>query len=193
MVIERMRKIRRALFIGRFQPFHRGHLKAVEDIVKKSEELIIAIGSAQYSYEPNNPFTSGERLVMIRLALNEAKIDPARYLIVPLPDIHRPLMWVTWTVSFVGHFDIVFSNGPVTARVFKEEGYEVKSIPAYNQKLYSGSEIRKRMRTDEKWRQLVPKSVASYIDSIDGVNRLKDMGEVTIPEDDDAHNSHLRF
>jgi nicotinamide-nucleotide adenylyltransferase len=175
-------KFRRALFVGRFQPFHIGHLKAVKDIMRKTEELVIAIGSAQYSYELLNPFTGGERLTMIRLALNEAKVDPARYLIVPVPDINRPPMWVTWVALFVGHVDAVFSNEPVTVRVFKEKGYKVEPIPLYHPEIYSSSEIRRRMQADGNWKDCVPKSVAAYIDSINGVARLKDLSKTTISE-----------
>jgi len=168
-------EFKRALYVGRFQPFHLGHLKAIKDIVGKADELVIAIGSAQYGFDSLNPFTGGERLTMVRLALNEAKVDPARYLVVPIPDLHRPLVWVSWVVSLVGYFDVVFSNEPVTVRAFKEKGHEVRSIRLYRQELYSGSEIRRRIREDEEWRDLVPKSVAGYIDSLDGVARIRDL------------------
>jgi nicotinamide-nucleotide adenylyltransferase len=176
-VVEKMKthEFKRALYVGRFQPFHLGHLKAIKDIVGNAEELVIAIGSAQYGYDPLNPFTGGERLTMIRLALNEAKVNPAKYLIVPVPDLHRPLVWVSWVVSLVGYIDVVFSNEAVTVRAFKEKGYRVEPITPYRQELYSGSEIRRRMREDEEWRDLVPKSVASYIESLDGVARIKDL------------------
>ena len=186
-------EFKRALYVGRFQPFHLGHLKAVKDIARKSEEFLIAIGSAQYSYEPTNPFTCGERLTMIRRALNEAKMDPAKYLIVPIPDLHRPLAWVGWVVSLVGHFDVVFSNEPVTARVFREKGYWVKSIQLYRPKLYSGREIRRRMREGEDWKNLLPKSVSSYIESLDGVARLKDLGAKANREESHSVFRHYLF
>jgi len=176
-VVEKMKtyEFKRALYVGRFQPFHLGHLKAIKDIVEKAEELVITIGSAQYGYDSLNPFTGGERFIMIRLALNEAKVDPARYLVVPIPDLHRPLVWVSWVVSLVGYIDVVFSNEPVTVGIFKEKGYRVESVPPYRQELYSGSEIRHRIREDEDWRDLVPKGVASYIESVDGVARIKEL------------------
>jgi nicotinamide-nucleotide adenylyltransferase len=188
-----MQKSKRALFVGRFQPFHLGHLQALEFVFSQAEELVVAIGSAQYSYEPDNPFSCGERLIMIRNALNENKIDPSRYLIVPLPDLHRPMAWVTWTVSLVGNIDVIFSNDPLTKRVFTEKGYEVKPIPLYNKDIYRGTEIRRRMKTDETWRDLVPKSVSSYVDAIDGVNRLKDLGEPTVSENNDEESLFLNF
>jgi nicotinamide-nucleotide adenylyltransferase len=61
--------VKRGLYVGRFQPFHLGHLEAIENVLKEAEELVIVIGSAQYSHNINNPFTAGERLVMIRRAL----------------------------------------------------------------------------------------------------------------------------
>src|SRR3970040_1541422 len=52
----------RALWIGRFQPFHLGHLSMAKRILAEVDELVIGIGSAQYSHTPENPFTAGERL-----------------------------------------------------------------------------------------------------------------------------------
>ncbi|MEM2915309.1 MAG: adenylyltransferase/cytidyltransferase family protein, partial [Candidatus Bathyarchaeia archaeon] len=60
----------RALYVGRFQPFHLGHLEAVKYMLRNSKEVIIVIGSAQESHTLTNPFTAGERVYMIRLALD---------------------------------------------------------------------------------------------------------------------------
>src|SRR5437870_10806299 len=66
------------LYVGRFQPFHLGHLKAVKYILGRVDELIIVVGSAQHSHTLDNPFTAGERITMIRLALKQAGIGPDR-------------------------------------------------------------------------------------------------------------------
>ncbi|HLN89981.1 MAG TPA: adenylyltransferase/cytidyltransferase family protein, partial [Candidatus Binatia bacterium] len=55
--------VNRGLYVGRFQPFHLGHLDAIKYVLKEVDELVIVIGSAQYSHNSNNPFTAGERLV----------------------------------------------------------------------------------------------------------------------------------
>src|SRR3989337_2069484 len=75
----------RGLYVGRFQPFHLGHLDAIKEVLKAVDELVIAIGSAQYSHNLNNPFTAGERLVMVRQALMEADVDYFRIWMVPVP------------------------------------------------------------------------------------------------------------
>lgn len=167
--------VKRGLFVGRFQPFHLGHLKAIKDVLKEVDELVIVIGSAQYSHRINNPFTSGERLVMIRKALKEAGIDYARVWVVPVPDVHLHIMWVSAVEGYTPKFDVVYSNEPLTRRLFIEAGYEVKSIRFHKRKVYSSTEIRKRLRNGESWEELVPKSVAEFINEIDGINRLRDL------------------
>ena len=167
--------VKRGLYVGRFQPFHLGHLSVIKDILKEIDELVIVIGSAQYSHNVNNPFTAGERLVMVREALEEAKIDCSRIWIVPVPDVHLPMMWVSAVEGYVPRFDVVYSNEPLTCRLFTEAGYKVKAIRFYERKLYSSTEIRKKMLEDKSWEELVPKSVAAFIKEIDGVSRLRDL------------------
>ena len=51
--------------MGRFQPFHLGHLDLVKQILDECDEVIIAITSSQFNYLEKDPFTSGERIEMI--------------------------------------------------------------------------------------------------------------------------------
>jgi nicotinamide-nucleotide adenylyltransferase len=166
---------KRGLFVGRFQPLHLGHLAAIKDVLKEVEELVIVIGSAQYSHNINNPFTAGERLIMVRKALEEAGIDYSRVWVVPVPDAHLHMMWVSAVEGYTPSFDIVYSNEPLTRRLFIEAGYKVKPIRFHERKLYSSTEIRERMLKGKSWEKLVPKGVATFIKKIDGVNRLRDL------------------
>jgi nicotinamide-nucleotide adenylyltransferase len=169
--------VKRGLFVGRFQPFHLGHLGAIEDVIKEVEELVIVIGSAQYSHNLEDPFTAGERLVMVRTALEEAGIDCRQVWIVLLPDVELHSMWVSALKGYTPKFDVVYSNEPLTRRLFTEAGCKVKSIRFHNRKIHSSTEIRKRMINGENWQKLVPKSVAELIKEIDGVNRLRDLNK----------------
>jgi nicotinamide-nucleotide adenylyltransferase len=165
----------RGLYVGRFQPFHLGHLSAIKEVLEEVEELVIVIGSAQYSHNFNNPFTAGERLVMVRTALEECGVDSKRVWIVPVPDVHLHMMWVSSVEGYTPHFDIVYSNEPLTCRLFMESGYKVKPIRFFERKEYSSTEIREKMVKGQNWKKLVPKSVATFIEKIDGLNRLKDL------------------
>ena len=137
--------VKRGLYVGRFQPFHLGHLEAVEDVLKEVQELVIVIGSAQYSHNIENPFTAGERLVMIRRALLEAGVDYSRLWVVPVPDVHLHMLWVSALEGYTPSFDLVYSNEPLTRRLFTEAGYKVKSVRFFQRKLYTSTLVREKM------------------------------------------------
>src|SRR5512136_438362 len=108
----------RTLFIGRFQPFHKGHLAMVKKILQDNDEVIIGIGSAQYSHTGENPFTASERYEMIKRTLDAEGIR--MYSIVPIPDTHVHSVWVSHAVSLVPRFGVVYTNSPLVVRLFRE-------------------------------------------------------------------------
>ncbi len=57
------------VFIGRFQPFHNGHLAVITQALKLSQKIIICIGSAGAARSLRNPFTASERSKIILEAL----------------------------------------------------------------------------------------------------------------------------
>ncbi len=161
------------LYVGRFQPFHLGHLESIRHILKKVDAVIIAIGSAQYSHTLENPFTAGERIAMSRLALEDAGISSSKYLLIPIPDVNIHKVWVAHLTSLTPPFQTVFSNEPLTVTLFREAGFKVEPIPFFNRETYSATEIRKRMLNNEDWPSLVPQSVALFIRQIKGEQRLQ--------------------
>ena len=167
----------RALFVGRFQPFHMGHLKALQHILKENDEVVIIVGSSQISHEKRNPFTTGERIEMIRRALREAGVEPDRYIIIPVPDVEAHSTWVSQVESYTPRFDVVYTNEPLTARLFKEAGYEVRPIPFFDREVYSATEIRRRILAGEEWSSLVPRSVYEFIKEIGGDERIRDLNK----------------
>ena len=160
-----------ALFVGRFQPFHNGHLEVLKTVYKDFDEIIIGIGSSQYSNTLDNPFTAEERKEMIEKTLNAEGIK--NYKIYFIPDIHNYSKWVSHVESIVPKFDIVISNNSSTNKLFSEKGYTIRNTPLFDRKKYSGKVIRKRMIKGKKWKNYVPKRVAEVIEKINGVERLK--------------------
>jgi len=169
--------MRRGLFVGRFQPIHKGHLKAIKDILEEVDELVIVVGSSQYSHTMENPFTIGERVVMIRQALTEEGVDSSRYWIIPVPDMHIHMVWVAEVVGYTPKFDMVYTNEPLTRRLFVEGGFKVKPVPFHQREEYSSTEIRERMLSKKNWEELVPETVAQFIKEIDGAERLRDLAK----------------
>ncbi len=167
---------RRALYLGRFQPIHNGHLWAINHALKSCDELVIAVGSAQKSHETHDPFTTGERLQMIRLALKEAKIDSEKLMIIAIPDTWEShSLWVSRVKSYCDNFDAVFSNQPLVIRLFREAGFKIERIPLYKRNMLSGTELRRRMLEGDSWEDSVPRSVAKFIRDRKLVERVREL------------------
>lgn len=162
--------MKRGLYLGRFQPYHLGHHQVLKKIAKEVDEIIIGIGSAQKSHEIENPFTAGERVLMVSIALEE--LDIKNY-VIPIEDIQRNSLWVSHVKSMVPPFDIAYTNNPLVIELFGEAGIKVKQSPLFRRNSYSGTEIRRRMLKGEKWEHFVPSKVVGIIREIDGVKRLK--------------------
>lgn len=162
----------RGLYIGRFQPYHLGHQAVIQEIAKEVDEVIIVVGSAQVSHTPENPFTAGERLTMIRSALEDLI---SHCYIIPLADVDRNAIWVSHLISMTPAFERVYSNNPLVIQLFKEAKIEVRKPPMYSREIYSGTTIRQLMVKGKNWRNLVPEPVAFIIDHIDGEYRLRNI------------------
>ena len=68
-------KLRIGMVVGRFQPVHNGHLSIIYEALDNCDYLIIAIGSAQESNTPKNPFSFEFRKKLIVDALGEKAND----------------------------------------------------------------------------------------------------------------------
>jgi nicotinamide-nucleotide adenylyltransferase len=163
----------RGLLIGRFQPFHGGHLEVVRKIRadRPSASLIIGVGTAEQSYTWENPFTAGERLEMIDRALAEAKVSGA--FLVPIADIDRHALWVSYLEALLPAFDRVYTNNPLTRVLFERSGYVVDSPPLFDRDRYEGVRIREQLADGGDWKRAVPPAVASYLDEIGAPARLQ--------------------
>ncbi|MBU4033026.1 MAG: nicotinamide-nucleotide adenylyltransferase [Candidatus Thermoplasmatota archaeon] len=161
------------LFLGRFQPFHEGHLEVVREIATQVDKLVIAIGSAQESHTLEDPFTAGERHLMISETLDAEGID--NYYLIPIVDINRYSIWVAHVRSLVPPFEMIFTNNELTARLFSEAGTEVRRTKLYDRDRYSGKKVRELLISCGDWRILVPDGTEHVIDLIGGEKRLRDL------------------
>jgi len=172
--------VSRALFIGRFQPFHWGHFKAVRRILERESGLIIVVAAAQYSHTLKNPFTAGERVEMIhntiRLYLPDADV-----VVIPVVDIEDNALRVRHLERMLPPFEVVYSNNPLVRQLFTEAGYEVKSIPLFNRRVRSAKRIRKMIIEGDPSRAgLVPGPVAEVIMRV--IDRFRIFRETDEPE-----------
>ncbi len=165
-----------ALFIGRFQPLHHGHIYVIKQILKSKNLLKIGIGSSQLSHTLNDPFTSEERKMFLKKSLEKRKILSSSYKIFDIPDIFNAAKWVDHVISIVGEFNSVYSNSDWVRELFSNKGINVeKKISIFKSK-FSAQNIRRLIsKNDKKWKNLVPKEVAELIDEFNGINRIQSL------------------
>ncbi len=169
-----------SLFIGRFQPVHRGHLHTIKQILERDEILIIAIGSAQHSHTPDNPFTGGERVMFLKYALMEEGISMDRMYIIPVPDVGINPIWISHLRSLIPYFDRVVTHNPLVKTLFRDAEIEVFETELLERNTFSAKHVRDLMRWDGEWEPLVPPSVVKLIKEHKLDERVKAVGEARI-------------
>jgi nicotinamide-nucleotide adenylyltransferase len=161
-----------AIFVGRFQPFHKGHLKAIKWILKREKEIFIIIGSSQKSLTNENPFSFSERKEMIRRTLLAEKIK--NFKIFGVPDFPDDIFWtkkVLRKIKLKRKDVTVFTRNPWTKKCFEKIGVKVKPHPMFYKNL-SATKIREKIAKNKKWKSLVPRSVLNFLKEINVKNKI---------------------
>lgn len=144
---------RTAAFLGRFQPFHQGHHRAVEWTRERYAEVVLALGSPRKARTAENPLDAEERLHVIRGCLPDVRVEP-------VPDEDRgETGYLTWGRRLVERTgaDVVVSGNEVVQRIVREHtDATVAQQELHSPERYSGTELRRRIRAGEPWRELVP-------------------------------------
>lgn len=165
-----------AVMIGRYQPFHLGHLELVRQVLDENDEIIILIGSSQANFTLKNPFTAGERVWMIRDSLIESKIDLSRVFLVNVTDDENNVKWFSNIKSVSPPFNVLYTGNNFVRTLLKRETIILKKPKLIEGNLLKGSVIRKLILEDNtKWQELVSKSVIKIFKEIDAVERIRNI------------------
>ncbi len=164
-----MAKLSKALFIGRFQPFHLGHLAIVQRIIKEQGGVIIAIGSSQESNTWENPFSAEERKKMIEACLQSEGIK--EYSICFVPDLGRHDHWVEHVARITGKIDVIYTGSALTKELFSKAGYSIVDLPRIEE--ISATMVREKLAKGERIDKYVHKDVIALLKQINAHGRLK--------------------
>ena len=159
--------------MGRFQPFHLGHLELVKQILSECDEVVIALTGSQFNYIKKDPFTAGERIEMIHNALRESKIDLSRCFIVAINNQFNVAIWASYLKSSLPEFSKVYSGNDYVKMLLADSGLEVIYPKFFDREKHNATKIRQMISSEEDWESLVPQSIANYIKKIKGENRIK--------------------
>ncbi|MGV8087382.1 MAG: adenylyltransferase/cytidyltransferase family protein [Candidatus Woesearchaeota archaeon] len=190
--------IRRALYIGRFQMLHNGHLEVLKFIESQNDvdEIVIGIGSSQYSrYNKSfeapllmNPFTFEERKGYIERVFNENIIKP--YKIFGIMDQHDHDRWVKHTFTVVPKIRYIYTNSRGEIDAFTKAGYECRQFPLSTN--YNATLIRELIANDGPWEKYVPSAVSDVIKEKELDKIVKELFNSNKLEVEAIHKNRIR-
>ena len=161
------------LLIGRFQPFHLGHLDALRFALSKVDKLWIGLGSSNKPLQKNNPFSAEEREEMILSSIDESM--KSRIQIYFIPDLENHIKWIELIDTLVPKFDTVFTNDELTRHLYSKRDVEVLPIPFVKRDILSGTNIRDMIISDQTWEDLVPEGTKNFLYKTSAKQRLKNL------------------
>lgn len=167
-----------ALFIGRFQPFHNGHLFALQESAKLAEQVVVMIANSEEQGTDKNPFSYELRREMINKVLDSTTNRYKISQILPLPDTPSDAVWVASVEQRILNNEyrkqdvIVVSNNEWVTSLLAEAGFPVYETGLYNRVELEGVKIRALMRQgDVRWRKRVPASLSVIYAELEEVIR----------------------
>ncbi len=150
------------LVVGRFQPFHLGHLYLIREALKQADKIIIAVGSSNVQNE-ENPMSYETRVAMLEKVIEQEKIGDRVIKIVPSPDDTSDDVWLEELLKNVGKFDFEAGNNDWTNGILEKKGYKVLQTPYLKRDIYQGKVIRELFKTGGKWEERVPAYLVEFV------------------------------
>ena len=123
-----------AIYIGRFQPFHLGHVHVINEALQDSQSLVIFIGSANKSRTAKNPFTYKERADVISAWVEENNLVD-RVFILPVMDEQTDEQWIKFLTTTIRTFTRGSTSTVMVGHDKDDSSWYLKAFPKYDVKL----------------------------------------------------------
>ncbi|MBI2622070.1 adenylyltransferase/cytidyltransferase family protein [Candidatus Microgenomates bacterium] len=157
-------KYKTGLIIGRFQPFHNGHLYLIKKALTLVDGLTIGVGSTNV-INPDNPWSYSLRKKMLELVFEKENWRDRLIKIVDIPDTPDDNEWLKLTLERTGQFDVSIGNNEWVNGIFEGAGIPVARITFYKRYILEGEKIRQLMRNGKKWQDRVPPYLLNLIEN----------------------------
>jgi nicotinamide-nucleotide adenylyltransferase len=182
---------KKALFIGRFAPPHKGHIEAIINLVSEFDEVVIGLGSCYEVGSPRHPFLAIYREKMILLSLYEMGYDISKIKIAHVQDFETFEQWIDHVLDLVKkekitHF--VTGNEKDILNILKEKKIKL-DLDFINPELtstvpYHASDLRKTIVEGDynKFLEIAAPGTIALIGSINGFQGIREAIENEAPK-----------
>ncbi|MBQ8251250.1 MAG: adenylyltransferase/cytidyltransferase family protein [Alphaproteobacteria bacterium] len=148
--------------VMRLQPFHKGHQKIIDLMLKENDKAILIIGSKDAQNE-KNPYSFKERLTMVQQVYKN-QIKKGKLIVMGINDIHNPPKWAQYIKTHLPLPATKYYCGTgQDAPLFKKEGFSTIIVNRHELKI-SGTDIRTKIKNnDTSWQEDIPQQIHNLI------------------------------
>lgn len=167
------KKFKSGLAVMRAQPFHIGHQKLIDRMLRECEKVTIILGSVQEQGTDRNPYTYIERKQMIQKVYKTAA-EAGKITVLGMFDINNPTQWADFVLDFlqesmpsVPRPDVYYAGSDYDAQWFRGafEHIQIENRIDYSFPYVSGSMVRDMIKIgDKRWKDFVPKAIHDMIE-----------------------------
>ena len=157
-------KYQHGLSIMRAQPFHIGHARIIEQMLKECEQVTIVLGSIQEQGTERNPLNYTTRKKMIQ-NLYRNRPEYARLKVIGLFDINNPAEWAEYVLDFMGESlpqlgkpDVYYAGSTYDAHWFKSAFANIEYVDrtAEDFPFVTGTMVRDMIKFgDKRWKNFI--------------------------------------
>lgn len=158
------------VFIGRFSPFHKGHLEILKKALSISKKVIVVIGSASAPRSIKNPWNFEERKRMIETSLNYEEL--VNVIFIDMNDyLYNNNLWVSVLQQKIGKASEFSENVALIGFKSDETSFYLDLFPQfkyiehptnYN---FHATEIRDLyFAKNFKYKDMIPDGSANFLD-----------------------------
>ncbi len=186
----------KALYLGRFQVMHNGHLYIAKHIdqTEDIESIVFGIGSMQYNrnnkhpFLPKvlNPFTFEERKEMLEITLKEEIKKP--YELIGIRDFHDCPKWAAH-IADLTDAEIVYTTSPSEIKEFVKLGFGIRPTPVKDE--FHAQIVREMIANDNGWRKYMPEGTRKWIEANNMDKVIADFYKVHSDEIEEVHKMQI--
>jgi len=169
------------IYIGRFEPPHNGHFATIRKALEQTEKLLIFIGSHEACRSLRNPFSTEERIEMLKISLTLEEQKKITFIPIHdsnynhtewLKEVVRATLAVARTpIAIIGHKK---DKTSYYLDLFPE--WQLVEMPLLENGL-SSTEIRKAWFTNTLTEEKIPLAVYSYLKNKESEEWAKNLKE----------------
>lgn len=162
-----MKEYKAAVFIGRFQPFHNGHLEVLKNGLEIAENVIILVGSYKSARDVRNPWSFEERKAMILSCISD--VDKSRVHIHGVRDYYNSdNFWVRDVQNKVSQYSDDGDSIAILGTYKDSSSYYFRYFPQWQfvptkTSMMDATSVREALFGECKILDIVPNSVNKFL------------------------------